>query len=99
MLEATFAFRPGARVRVRSGPAETHCRTPFYLRGKAGVVEAVAGAYRNPARLAFHKPGLPLLPLYRVRFRQKDVWPDYAGPAGDTVVADVYENWLLPQEE
>jgi nitrile hydratase len=32
--------------------------------------------------------------LYRVQFRQIDVWPDYAGPPQDTLQVEVYENWL-----
>jgi nitrile hydratase len=34
--------------------------------------------------------------LYRVRFKQKDVWPDYTGGPNDTVVADIFEHWLDP---
>jgi len=32
-----------------------------------------------------------------VRFRQRDVWPDYAGPEGDTVDIEIYEHWLEPE--
>jgi nitrile hydratase len=39
---------------------------------------------------------LPARPLYRVRFRQADVWPDYAGPAEDCVEVEIYEHWLEP---
>jgi hypothetical protein len=31
-----------------------------------------------------------------VRFGQRELWPDYAGPEGDTLVADLYEHWLEP---
>jgi nitrile hydratase len=34
--------------------------------------------------------------LYRVRFKQKDVWPDYTGGPNDTVVADIFEHWIDP---
>ena len=34
--------------------------------------------------------------LYRVRFRQKDVWENYSGAETDTVDVDIYEHWLLP---
>ena len=40
--------------------------------------------------------GLPALPLYRVRFVQRQVWPDYAGAPGDTVDIEIYEHWLEP---
>lgn len=87
-------FDVGQPVSVATGDPVGHCRTPWYLRGKPGVVVTRLGVYRDPVRLAYHKPGLPALPLYKVRFRQADVWPDYAGPAGDTLEADIYEPWL-----
>jgi hypothetical protein len=97
-----FAIRPGqalpvgAPVRVRKHPPETHCRTPFYLRGIEGEITDVMGCFRDPSLLAFHKPGLPLRVLYRVRFKQADVWPNYSGSPKDTVVADIYDHWIEP---
>lgn len=89
-------FQPGTRVRIDTATAVGHCRTPYYLRGRVGVVARVQGTFRDPVRLAYHKPGLPLQVLYKVRFRQADIWPDYAGPQGDHLEADIYEGWLLP---
>ena len=40
------------------------------------------------------RDGLPALPLYRVRFRQKDVWPDYAGNGEDVVEVEIFQHWL-----
>jgi hypothetical protein len=40
--------------------------------------------------------GLPAQPLYRVRFLQKNVWPDYAGPATDVLEVEIYQHWLEP---
>jgi len=94
-----FRFSEGARVRVVPGPPESHCRTPAYLRGKPGEILACLGAYRIPSRLAFHKPGLPARPLYRVRFHQGDLWPEAAPGTNDTLVADLYEHWLETDEE
>ncbi|MGQ0665133.1 MAG: SH3-like domain-containing protein [Pseudomonadota bacterium] len=96
-------FQVGDGVRVRdawpeAGPARVHVRTPHYLRGKAGVVERVLGAFPNPEELAFGKPGLPARPLYHVRFRHRDLWPAVAGAPRDTLMADVYEHWLEPKE-
>lgn len=90
-------YRPGMKVRVNVQPPEAHCRTPYYLRGKTGTVTEIAGIYPNPSKLAFHKPGLPKIPLYRVRFAQTDVWQG-AEAGGDTVMADLYEHWLSPEE-
>ncbi len=92
-------FGAGARVRVGTGDPPGHVRTPMYLRGKEGEVVRNCGAYRNPERLAFGGDGLPRQPLYIVRFRQCDLWPDYAGPAGDTITADIYEHWLEPADD
>ena len=88
------AMAVGTPVRVSRRAPEGHCRTPCYLRGAAGVVDEVVGFYRDPSLLAYHKPGLPMRLLYRVRFRQGDIWPDYAGNKADSVFADLYGDWL-----
>lgn len=97
-------FAPGDRVRVRldwpeTGPQRVHVRTPHYLRGRTGVVERMFGTYPNPEGLAFGKPGLPAQPLYQVRFDQMPLWSKEAAKTPDTVVADLYENWLEPAQE
>jgi nitrile hydratase subunit beta len=92
------SFAPGDKVRVATRPVLGHCRTPWYLRGKVGVVASVQGAFRDPERLAYHKPGLPAQTLYKVRFRQSDLWRRYPGPAGDHLEADIYEGWLEREE-
>jgi nitrile hydratase subunit beta len=89
-------FAPGDRVRVAARAAVGHCRTPWYLRGKTGVIAEVHGTFRNPEQLAYHRPGLPAQVLYKVRFEQAEVWGGYAGPAGDHLEADIYEHWLEP---
>ena len=89
-------FAPGARVRVRRAYPPGHLRTPYYIRGKAGVIERVCGAFRNPEELAFGRSGEPAQPLYRVRFAQREVWPDYGGKAEDTIDVELYEHWLEP---
>jgi len=89
-------FRPGDRVAVRAAYPLGHVRTPFYIRGKTGVVERFCGAFANPEELAYARSGLPRRPLYRVRFRQADVWPDYAGENSDTVDIEIYQHWLEP---
>lgn len=89
-------FAPGDAVAVRLAHPPGHLRTPYYIRGKAGVVERLCGAFPNPEELAFGRDGKPEQPLYRVRFAQCDVWPDYVGPAADTVDIEIYEHWLEP---
>jgi nitrile hydratase len=92
-------FRPGQRVKVRKAHPPGHVRTPHYVRGREGEIESIAGQFANPEELAYGRDGQPARPLYRVRFRQADLWPDYAGAPGDTTVVDIYEHWLEPLEE
>lgn len=84
-------FHPGDRVRVRTGRPTIHCRAPFYLRGRSGVVTEFAGRWHDPEKLAYHRPGLPARALYRVRFDH--LGPD-GRPSGDEIMADIYEHWL-----
>ena len=91
-------FRPGDRVRVRRAHPPGHLRTPSYIRGQAGAVERLCGAFPNPEELAYNRSGLPRQPLYRVRFRQAELWPHYAGPAADTIEIEIYQHWLEPDE-
>jgi nitrile hydratase len=89
-------FSPQDRVRVRQAYPPGHLRTPFYIRGKTGVVERVLGAFPNPEERAYGRSGEPRQTLYRVRFLQADVWPDYAGRPDDTVDVELYHHWLEP---
>jgi nitrile hydratase len=91
-------FRPGDSVRVRFADPPGHIRTPWYIRGHTGVIERLCGIYGNPEELAYNRPGTPRQPLYRVRFRQSQVWPDYRGTATDTVDIEIYQHWLEPGE-
>ena len=89
-------LQPGDRVRVRAAYPPGHLRTPYYVRGKSGVIERVLDAFPNPEERAYGRSGLPAKVLYRVRFLQRDVWPDYAGPPADTVDLEIFEHWLEP---
>ena len=40
------------------------------------------------------RDGLPAKPLYRVRFVQKDVWPDYRGNPADVIEIEIFQHWL-----
>ena len=89
-------YQPGDRVRVLKMYPPGHVRTPWYIRGHVGLVERFCGAYPNPEELAYRRSGLPAQPLYRVRFLQREVWPDYAGNRDDTVDIEIYQHWLEP---
>jgi len=87
-------FNVGDRVRVKRSFPPGHRRTPYYIRGKLGIVERVCGAFPNPEELAYGFDGKPERVLYRVKFKQADVWPDYAGPERDALELEIYEHWL-----
>ena len=89
-------FQPGARVKVRRADPPGHLRTPWYIRGHVGEIERLCGAFANPEELAYNRAGVPKQPLYRVRFRQCDIWPDYRGQTRDTIEIEIYQHWLEP---
>jgi nitrile hydratase len=71
-----------------------HIRTPYYIRGCVGEIERICGVFPNPEELAQMRSGHPAQPLYRVRFQQKEVWPDYAGPSSDVLEVEIFQHWL-----
>lgn len=90
-------YAPGDTVRVRADYPPGHVRTPYFIRGHDGVVTSILGTFENPEVLAYGRYGQSAEVLYRVSFEQSKVWPDYDGPAKDTLVVDIYENWLEPR--
>jgi nitrile hydratase len=89
-------FEVGDLVAVKRTDPPGHRRTPAYIRGKQGVIERVCGVFPNPEELAYGFSGEPKRVLYRVRFEQQHVWPDYQGPARDRIEMEIYEHWLEP---
>lgn len=87
-------FKPGEKVRVRKAFPPGHVRTPYYIRGHVGEIERICGAFPNPEELAQMRDGLPPVPLYRVRFAQKEVWPDYSGNPTDVLEVEIFQHWL-----
>jgi nitrile hydratase len=87
-------FSLGQRVRVRSSAPLGHVRTPWYCRGKAGVIERYCGVFRNPEELAYAREGTPEKALYRVRFPSHELWDAYEGATTDTTDIEIYEQWL-----
>lgn len=90
------ALATGTQVRVRSLFPPGHCRTPWYTRGRNGTVIGIADHQPDPEALAYGRRPDEKLPVYRVRFLQRELWPDYAGAAGDAVVVDLFGPWLEP---
>ncbi len=92
-------FKSGDAVIVRGDYPMGHIRTPAYLRGKHGTVLRDFGAWKNPELLAYGEKGEPKQTNYWVQFTMDEVWGgkgDYA--PSDTVVAEIYEHWLMPAE-
>ncbi len=86
-------YKSGERVKVREDFPIGHFRTPVFIRGKEGVITRKFGDFENPELLAYALKG-PKKGLYEVRFKQTDLWPDYAGSPYDTLDIDIYEHWL-----
>jgi len=63
---------------------------------RAEIDARIAKLKASGEALAYGRDGLPKAPLYRVRFEQREMWPDYRGPGTDTVDIEIYEHWLEP---
>ena len=86
-------LRAGEAVRVSRRTPLGHMRTPWYIRGIAGVVERYCGDFPNPEREAYHRSDAPREPLYRVRFRMDRVWHSPEAPE-DSLEVEIFGNWL-----
>ena len=91
-------FQTSERVRVRQWEPPGHIRTPSFIRGHTGIVQQIAGQFRNPEELAYGRKDAPLLTLYRVTFAHDDLWPESPPGEQHAVIVDIYENWLEPAE-
>ena len=87
-------FSAGDRVRIKDSHPPGHRRTPYYARGKTGVVERYCGNFKNPEELAYGFDGTPERELYRVRITQRELWPEYEGSDSDTLDLEIYDHWL-----
>lgn len=90
------AIGVGRAVRVRAFDPPGHVRTPWFLRGRTGVVAAKVAEHRDPEHLAYGRRDGPAVPVWRVRFDLVALWPDYRGGPADSVTADLFETWLEP---
>ena len=87
-------FKVGDRVRVKDLPNLFYTRTQMYVRGVVGTVAACTYKDLIPEDEAFNRDGR-LEQYYIVRFRQKDLWPEYPFD-NDTVQTESPERWLEP---
>jgi nitrile hydratase subunit beta len=96
---AAAKFRHGQSVRVRPEEHPGHHRTPWYVKGKIGRVDAVYDPWPNPEEMAYGKTDGPRISVYRVEFDQTELWESYSGPERDRLVVDIFEHWLEPGVE
>ena len=87
-------FNVGDRVRVKDLPNLFYTRTQMYVRGVVGTIAAYTYQDVIPEDEAFNRDGR-LEQYYIVRFRQKDLWPEYPFD-NDTVQTESPERWLEP---
>ena len=91
-------FDVGDPVTIRSDEVDHHHRTPWFIKGKPGVVRAVSGPFFNPESRAHGGNGVPRRLLYQVEFDPHVVWGDrYHEGSKDLLLVDVYEQWLEPR--
>ena len=90
-------LRVGEAVRVANRIPLGHMRTPWYVRGRTGVVERDCGDCVNPELAAYNRSDCPRIALYRVRFRMDGIWGTPEAP-GDTLEVEIYANWLERME-
>jgi Nitrile hydratase beta subunit, C-terminal len=87
-------FDKGDKVVVLELGKSGHIRTPFYIRGREGTVIHRCGAFLNPEDLAVGIVAGPVVPLYRVGFFMRQLWPDYVGNSRDMLYIEIYDHWL-----
>jgi hypothetical protein len=101
-MSARFAL--GDRVSVRQGSTQEGGSTPYYVRGKSGIVEEVGEASNNPVQLLANPVQLladrgattPPRKIYRMRFAAREVWPESPDAPGDTLALRISEDQLEP---
>ena len=88
-MEATTPrFKVGETVRVREDHPGGNPRTPWYIRGKTGVVVELHGVIDNPIDHRGHYPF-----LYTVMF---EIGTVFDRPGHEKLCLDVHEEWLMP---
>jgi thiocyanate hydrolase subunit beta len=87
-------FKVGDRVRVKDLPNLFYSRTQMYARGVSGTIADCTYQDLIPEDEAFNRDGR-LEQYYIVRFRQKDLWEEYASDK-DTLQTEFPDRWLEP---
>jgi thiocyanate hydrolase subunit beta len=91
-------FNIGDRVRVKDLPNLFYSRTQMFVRGVTGVIAARSYQSLTPEDEAWNRDDGQPEQFYIVRFRQKDLWPEYPF-ANDTLQTELPDGWLEPASE
>ena len=91
---AQARFKVGDRVRAKNIHPTGHTRLPRYVRGRAGVVEAVRGCHVFPDSVTAGTGENPQW-LYTVVFEGRDLWGENADPTVKVSV-EAFEPYLDP---
>jgi len=88
-------FKAGDDVKISMRFPVGHYRTPTYIRGKHGRVEAVIEprAVNNEAE-GFGRNVGKKLHYYRIAIPLTELWTGYAGSKNDGLRIEVFETWL-----
>lgn len=88
-------FSVGQRVRVLSRSPMGHYRVPQYIRGRAGIIDAVVEPMSlNNEEEGFGRNAGDKRHYYRLHVPMLDIWPEYPGSARDQLCIEVFETWL-----
>jgi hypothetical protein len=101
---ATVTFQVGSAIRIKPEAwtykyRRPHLRTPGYIHGAIGTITSIPGIFCDPSAAAFGEAAPPQ-PLYRVAFKQSQLWPEgtsamMAEGIADTIVhVDVAQPWM-----
>jgi hypothetical protein len=89
-------FKVGDRVQVKDMPYLFYTRSQMYARGVVGTIAALTYKDLIPEDEAFNWDG-QIEQYYIIRFRQKDLWPEYPFD-NDTLQTESPERWLEPAQ-
>ena len=92
---APARFIVGDCVRVKDLPNLFYSRTQMYVRGVNGVIAARTYQSQLPEDEAWNREDGRPEQFYIVRFRQKDLWPEYPFE-NDTLQTELPDGWLEP---
>ena len=86
----------GDRVVVKAKNPGGSTRTPFFIRGKKGVIVLSHGFAANPRDLSYGSRNPPMMHLYSVSFHMAHLYDEDPDVVHDRVIVDVWDDWLDP---